>query len=58
VEKENFFFSGILPSFAEGKDVLIYEFLPEDIDESKVEIYSDRAKALVAYISKEKRKVL
>jgi len=58
VTNENFFFSGILPSFIDGKDVMIYEFLPEDIDESKVEIYSDRAKALVAYISNEKRKVL
>jgi len=58
VENENFFFSGIFPSFAEGNDVLIYEFLPEDIDESKVEIYSERAKALVAYISKEKRRAL
>jgi hypothetical protein len=37
---------------------MIYEFLPEDIDESKVEIYSDRAKALAVYISNEKRKVL
>jgi len=58
VEDENFFFSGILPSFSEGEDVLIYEFLPEDIDESKVEIYSERAKALVAYISNEKRRVV
>jgi len=58
VEDENFFFSGILPSFIGGKDALVYEFLPEDIDESKVEIYSDRAKALVAYISNEKRRVL
>ena len=58
IEKENFFFSGILPSFVNGDDVLIYEFLPEDIDESKVEIYSERAKVLVAYVSKEKRKVL
>jgi len=58
VGHENFFFSGILPSFTEGKDVLVYEFLPEAIDESKVEIYSERAKALVAYISNEKGKVL
>ncbi|WP_294956090.1 GNAT family N-acetyltransferase [Sulfurovum sp.] len=58
VEEEKFFFSGILPSLTEGKDVLVYEFLPENIDESKVEIYSDRAKELVQYISNEKRKVL
>ena len=58
VEKENFFFSGILPSFLESKDVLIYEFLPEDIDESTVQIYSEKAKTLAAYIANEKRKVL
>lgn len=58
VENENFFFSGILPSFVEGQDVMIYEFLPEDIDETKIEIYSERAKVLVAYVSNEKRRVL
>ena len=58
VEDEKFFFSGILPSFTEGKDVLIYEFLPENIDESKVEIYSEKAKELVQYISNEMRTVL
>jgi len=58
VEKENFFFSGILPSFLESKDVLIYEFLPEDIDETTVQIYSEKAKTLAAYIANEKRKVL
>jgi len=58
VEKENFFFSGILPSFVESKDVLVYEFLPADIDESTVQIYSQKAKTLVEYIANEKRKVL
>ncbi|BAF71823.1 ATP-binding protein [Sulfurovum sp. NBC37-1] len=57
-EDEKFFFSGILPSFVEGKDVLVYEFLPQDIDESKVEIYADRAKVRVEYISNEKRKAV
>jgi len=58
IEKEHFFFSGILPSFVGGEDVLIYEFLPETIDESKVEIYSERAKVLVEYVSNERRSVL
>jgi len=58
VEDEKFFFSAVLPSFVEGKDVLVYEFLPKDIDESKVEIYSDRAKELVHYVSNEKRKAV
>ena len=58
VEKENFFFCGILPSFVESKDVLMYEFLPEDIDESTVQIYSKKAKKMVEYIANEKRKVL
>jgi len=58
VEQERFFFSGILPSFVGGRDVLVYEFLPEAIDESKVEIYSEEAKALVHYISTERRSVL
>jgi GNAT superfamily N-acetyltransferase len=57
VEREHFFFSGILPSFVEGNDVLVYEFLPEEIDESKIEIYSEQAKTLVSYISNEKRRV-
>jgi len=58
IEKENFFFSGILPSFVESKDVLMYEFLPEDIQESSVQIYSERAKKLVEYVSNKKRKAL
>ena len=58
VEDEKFFFSGILPSFLKGQDVLVYEFLPEDIDESKIEIYSDGAKKIVQYVSNEKRRVL
>ena len=58
VENEKFFFSAILPSFLEGKDVLVYQFLPEDIDESKVEIYSKRAKNIVQYVSNEKRKMV
>jgi hypothetical protein len=58
VEKENFFFCGILPSFVESKDVIMYEFLPENIDESSVQIYSQKAKELVKYIANEKRKIL
>jgi len=56
LEKNRFFFSGVLPSFVEGKDVLIYQFLAEDIDESRLQIYSDRAKEIVAYVSREKGK--
>jgi hypothetical protein len=58
VEKENFFFCGILPSFVESKDVIMYEFLPENIDESSVQIYSQKPKELVKYIANEKRKIL
>ena len=57
IEKENFFFCGILPSFLESKDVLMYEFFPENIDESTVKIYSERAQKLEQYVAKEKRKV-
>ncbi len=56
-EEDRFFFSGVLPSFAGGRDVLVYGFLPEDVDESQIRIFSDRAKEIVRYVSEEKRRV-
>lgn len=58
IEKEKFFFAGIQPSMINGKDVIRFEYLNVEIDESKVQIYSDRAKEIFNYIVEEKRKVL
>ncbi|MBE0650517.1 MAG: ATP-binding protein [Bacteroidales bacterium] len=58
VEKEKFFFCGIVPSYLDGKDVIKFEYLNGSIDTSKIEIYGEEAKQIFSYILNEKERVL
>lgn len=58
VEKEKFFFSGIIPSYLDGKDVIKFQYLNGTIDTSKIEILGDNARELFTYVLKEKERVL
>ena len=51
IEKEKFFFAGIMPSFLESQDVIRYEYLHTLVEDSEISIYSDRAKLVFDYIS-------
>lgn len=58
LEKEKFFFSGIIPSYMDGKDVIKFQYLNGTIDISKIEILGDHASELFAYVLQEKERVL
>jgi len=58
LEKEKFFFCGVIPSFLNGKDVIRFEYLNGSIDAAKINIYGEQAKEIFSYILNEKEKVL
>jgi anti-sigma regulatory factor (Ser/Thr protein kinase) len=58
VESEKFFFAGIHPSLLDGADAVRLEYLNGVIDESKIQIYSDRARELFEYVLTQKRRAL
>ncbi len=58
VEKEKFFFCGIMPSLLNGRDVVRFEYLNGTIDASKIKILGNEAKEIFSYILNEKEKVL
>jgi len=55
IEKEKFFFAGIMPSFLDAKDVIRYEYLHTLVEDSEINIYSEKAKVIFDYISKERK---
>ncbi len=58
IEKEKFFFSGLIPSFLNSKDTLRFEYLNGTIDDSKITIFEQEAKDIFNYVLNEKEKVL
>jgi len=58
LERERFFFSGLIPSYFRGKDIIRFEYLNGMIDISKINVFEDRAKQIFDYILNEKEKVL
>jgi len=58
VEGEKFFFAGIHPSLLDGADAIRFEYLNGVIDESKIQIYSDRARELFEYVLAQKMRAL
>lgn len=58
VEKEKFFFCGIMPSLLNGRDVVRFEYLNGAIDASKIKILGNEAKEIFSYILNEKEKAL
>jgi hypothetical protein len=52
--KLGFFFCGVGPAFMEGADVLMLQFLAEPLDVSKLQLYTERTKELVAFIEKDR----
>jgi hypothetical protein len=45
-----FFFCGLGPSFADGDDLLLMQHLSEPLDTGKLQLFTDEAKELVAFI--------
>jgi len=56
-EEAGFFFSGLGPAFAADGDVLLMQFLAEDLDLSLIEIENPFAKDLLAYVGRERERV-
>lgn len=52
-----FFFCGLAPAFFEGRDVLLLQFLSEDLDVRKLQLYTDQAKDLVSFIERDRSAV-
>lgn len=57
LESLGFFFSGLCPLFAPDGDAVRLQWLGVDLDESQLQLESDLAKELVAYIAEERRRV-
>ncbi len=49
-----FFFCGLGPAFADGADLLLLQLLTEPLDTAKLQLFTDQAKALVAFIDSER----
>ena len=49
-----FFFSGIGPNFTEHTDTLILQKLLDPLDTSKLQLYTDQTKELIAFIDQDR----
>jgi hypothetical protein len=49
-----FFFCGLGPAFLDGKDLLMLQYLADPLDVTKLQLYTDRAKQLVAFIESDR----
>lgn len=49
-----FFFCGVGPAFAEGADLFLLQFLSEPLDTGKLQLFTDQAKEMVAFIDRER----
>jgi hypothetical protein len=57
-EAEGFFFSGLGPAFArDGGDVLLLQYLGEEVDLSLVQVENSLARELLAYVGRERGRV-
>ena len=45
-----FFFCGLGPGFADGADIFLLQLLSEPLDTGKLQLFTDMAKELVAFI--------
>ena len=52
-----FFFCGLGPGFAEGEDLLLMQLLTEPLDTTKLQLFTDEAKELVAFIEADRNAV-
>jgi hypothetical protein len=52
-----FFFCGLGPCFDAGEDLLLLQRLDEPLDTGKLQLFTDEAKALVAFIEADRRAV-
>lgn len=50
-----FFFCGLAPSFADGEDLFLLQFLSEPLDIGKLQIYTPAAKEMLAFIEQDRR---
>jgi hypothetical protein len=49
-----FFFCGLGPAFADGRDLLLLQLLSEPLDISKLQLFTDLTKDLVAFIDSDR----
>jgi hypothetical protein len=49
-----FFFCGLAPAFADGTDLFLMQLLSEPLDTAKLQLFTDRAKELVAFIERDR----
>jgi hypothetical protein len=52
-----FFFCGMGPGFAGGEDLLLMQLLTEPLDTAKLQLFTDEAKELVAFIEADRKAV-
>ncbi len=52
-----FFFCGLGPSFADGEDLFLMQHLSEPLDTGKLQLFTDEAKEMVAFIEADRRAV-
>ena len=49
-----FFFCGLGPAFADGADLFLLQLLTEPLDTGKLQLFSDQAKELVAFVDRDR----
>jgi hypothetical protein len=49
-----FFFRGLGPGFADGRDIFVFQFLSEPLDTGLLQLFTDRAKELVRFIDSDR----
>ena len=49
-----FFFCGLGPGFADGQDLLLMQLLTEPLDTAKLQLFTDEARQMVAFIDKDR----
>jgi len=52
-----FFFCGLGPSFANGADTFLLQWLSEPLDTSKLQLFTEPTKELVAFIDRDRAAV-
>ena len=56
--REGFFFCGIGPAFADGRDTLLLQRLDDPLDVEKLQLFSDTTKKLATFIAEDRRRAL
>ena len=52
-----FFFCGLGPAFADGEDLVLLQLLTEPLETGKLQLYTDVARQLVAFIDADRTAV-